>query len=48
MSEIHCSFIKKCKNYNKHCELCKWNASTEIKDYLEIVSDGKSVKFLYG
>jgi len=47
MKEVICTFYKKCKNYSKLCDKCRWNANNELGDYLDIEdSDGKTLKFL--
>ena len=45
--KVICSFCNKCKNYNKECNHCKWNAANKIGDYLLLEDkDGKSIRFL--
>jgi len=46
-TKIVCSFYKKCKNYNKECYHCRWNASIDISDFLIMeTKDGKIIRFL--
>ena len=47
MSEVLCSFINKCQNYQKECHRCEFNAAIKLGNYLLLLGDeGKTVKYL--
>ena len=47
MSEIICSFIKRCENYKKCCDTCRWNSATKFADCLKLkTEEGKTIRFL--
>jgi hypothetical protein len=44
---IICSFFNKCKNFEKECHHCKWNASCNLGDFLSLeTSNGKTIRYL--
>ena len=44
---ILCSFYKKCKNYPKMCDHCKWNGAIDLGDYLVLeTKDGRTIRYL--
>ena len=44
--EVVCTFMKKCKNYNKLCTRCRWNAMNELGDHLLLEEGGRQIRFL--
>jgi len=44
--EVTCSFQAKCKNFNKLCNRCRWNAKNDLGDHLLIEENGKTLRFL--
>ena len=44
--EIICSFQKKCKNFQKLCTKCRWNAIIDLKDHLLIEEGERTIRFL--
>jgi len=45
--EVVCSFYKKCRNYERECHHCKWNASCNLGDHLVLkTEDGKTIRYL--
>ena len=46
-NNIVCSFYRKCINYERECNHCKWNAACDVSDYLVLkTDDGKTIRHL--
>jgi hypothetical protein len=44
---VSCSHYKRCKNYQRECNHCKWNAENTLGDYLVLeTEDGKTIRYL--
>lgn len=47
MTEVICSFINKCRNYNRECDHCRWNSNCNYGDYLVLkTEDGREIHYL--
>jgi len=45
--KVVCSFYNICKNRNKECHRCRWNAAINNGDFLLLeTEDGKTIKLL--